>query len=49
MTLKEFQSSQERRTVAQINAAEREQSQLRPRHLALMFGLGFICAFILVG
>ena len=49
MTIKEFQSSQERRTVADILERERRQYNLRPRHLVLMFGLGFLFALVLIG
>jgi len=49
VTLKDFQSSQERRTVAQANATERERSRLRPRHLFLTFALGIIAGLLLSG
>ena len=49
MTLRDWQSSQERKTVRDLREKERRQYALRPRHLILVFGLGFLCSLVLMG
>ena len=46
MPLSDFQSSQERQTVAEWNAAQR--IPIRLRHILLAFGLGFVAAVLLM-